>query len=143
MHRHRRPLRVLLVDDAPLYARTLELVLGSDRRLHVVGIAADGAEGVERALALAPDVVVIDVRMPVVDGIEATRVICSRLRSVRVVVVTSSPTAEYRTRALAAGAAAFLPKDAPVDELLDAVVGPRRRDEPRRRVAFAVALGLA
>ena len=138
MNRHRRPLRVLLVDDNPLYAETLALLLGRDDRVEIVATAADGAEAVACALALMPDVVVMDVHMPVLDGLEATRRI-RRLRSARVVVVTSSPTDEYRVRARAVGAAAFLPKDAPIRELLEAVAGPPPARPARRPATLAAA----
>ena len=138
MNRHRRPLRVLLVDDNPLYAETLALLLGRDDRVEIVATAADGAEAVACALALMPDVVVMDVHMPVLDGLEATRRI-RRLRSARVVVVTASPTDEYRARARAAGAAAFLPKDAPIRELLEAVAGPPPARPARRPATLAAA----
>ena len=112
MPRLRRPVRVLIVDDSPLYAETLELLLGADARLEVVGAAADGEQGLERALGLRPDV-----------------------------VVTSSPTDERRAAAREAGAAAFLPKDAPMRDLLEAVAGPRSaepaRGSPTLYAAFA------
>jgi DNA-binding NarL/FixJ family response regulator len=127
-----RPVRVLIVDDAPVFAETLELLLGANAELDVVGIARDGEEGVRLAHTLAPDVVVMDVHMPRLDGIEATRRIKRRRRATRVVVVTSSPTRECESRARAAGAAAFLPKDAALAELTDAVRGPR--PDPMRRV---------
>jgi DNA-binding NarL/FixJ family response regulator len=130
--RRPRRQRVLIVDDAPVFADTLELLLGTDDRVEIVGMARDGEEGVQLAESLRPDVVVMDVHMPTLDGIEATRLIKRRHRSTRVVVVTSSPTRECELRARAAGAAAFLPKDTAFADLTRAVAGPQ--PNPMRRL---------
>ncbi len=134
MLNRRRPsssVRVLLVDDAPVYADTLELLLGADDRIEIVGKAYDGTEGLERALDLRPDVVVMDVHMPGLDGIEATRRIRALLRATQVVVVTSSPTRECEARARAAGACAFLAKDVGFLEIAAAIAGePRVAPQP-------------
>jgi DNA-binding NarL/FixJ family response regulator len=134
----RRPVRVLLADDNPLYLDCIALQLGADPRVEIVGRAADGAAAVELAQALRPDVVLMDVQMPRLDGIEAKRRIRLRLRATRVVAVSSAEGAAVRTRARLAGAAAFLGKDAPPGELLAEVLCTL----PRRRPAPAASFGL-
>jgi DNA-binding NarL/FixJ family response regulator len=120
--RRNRPVRVLLVEDHELYAQTLRMLLAANERIEVVGRAVDGAEGVRAAIALRPDVVLMDISMPVLDGIEATRRLRKRLRAVRIVMLTSSPDADDMRDALAAGADAYLMKDDPLPELEAAIL---------------------
>jgi CheY-like chemotaxis protein len=104
-----RPLRVLIVEDHPIYT---ELLLRSFQRhewLEIVGCAANGREGVELASSAEPDVVLMDIEMPVMDGVEATKRILDGL-SPTVFILTASASAQLHTRALAAGARAVLPK---------------------------------
>lgn len=112
------PLRVLLVDDDPAFAELIKCVLALDE-IEVLEHALDGAEGVELALALEPDVVLMDVRMPVMDGFEATRRIVGANPEARVLVVSSSKDREDVERAREAGAAGYLPKDRATAELRD------------------------
>lgn len=110
------PIRVLVVDDQPLLRGSFRALLDNEPGLSVVGEAANGIEAVERALALHPDVVLMDVRMPEMDGIEATRRICAATDAVRVLVLTMFDQDSYVYAALRAGAAGFLLKDTrPVD----------------------------
>ena len=124
---------VLLVDDQPLQRLGFRMVLDASPETTVVGEAEHGAEAVRQAAALSPDVVVMDIRMPGMDGIEATRrIVASGSRS-KVLVLTTFDIDEYAYGALRAGASGFLLKDARPDELLagiravsagDAVVAP-------------------
>ena len=105
--------RVLIADDHPVFAETLVLLLAADSRLAVAGVAENGAEAVELARRVAPDVVLMDVHMPGLDGVGATRTIAAELPGVQVVMLSSSSAVEDVERARAAGAAAYLTKDAP------------------------------
>jgi DNA-binding NarL/FixJ family response regulator len=127
-------IRVLLVDDQALVRAGFSMVLAAQPDIEVVGEAADGAAAL-RALAGTPvDVVVMDIRMPVMDGVEATRRICATPDGPRVLVLTTFDTDRDAFAALQAGASGFLLKNAPPEELLaairvvaagDSVVAPR------------------
>ncbi|MEV4220494.1 response regulator transcription factor [Nonomuraea sp. NPDC049725] len=119
----RRPISVLLADDEPLLRKSLRIVIDSQPDLRVAGEAATGSEAVRAARELAPDVVLMDIRMPDGDGIHATRRITAdpALAAVRVVVLTMFELDEYVYGALRAGAGGFLLKDAHPEALLDAV----------------------
>lgn len=125
---------VLLVDDQPLLRMGFRLILEGEDDLHIVGEASNGAEAVSLVKELVPDVVLMDVRMPVLDGIEATRAISAAGSSARVIILTTFDVDEYAFAGLQAGASAFLLKDAAPAELIhairvvasgDAVVAPR------------------
>lgn len=116
-------IRVLVVDDEPLLRHSLRLIVGTAPDLEVVGEAATGSAAVDRAGQLRPDVVLMDLRMPEVDGVEATRRIVAdpALGRTRVLVLTMLELDEYVDAALRAGASGFLLKDTEPDQLLDAV----------------------
>jgi DNA-binding NarL/FixJ family response regulator len=113
--------RVLLADDDALLRAGVAVVLGSADGIEVVGEAADGIAAVARALELNPDVVLMDVRMPGIDGIEATRRIVGSGSPARVLVLTTFQYDEYVYGALRAGASGFLLKRAAPERLIDAV----------------------
>jgi DNA-binding NarL/FixJ family response regulator len=127
-------IRVLLTDDQPLIRTGFRMILEETADIDIVGEAQDGTEAVRLAAELDPDVILMDVRMPGVDGIEATRRIVARNPVARVLIVTTFDLDEYAFSALRAGASGFVLKDVPVDELArairavatgDAVVSPR------------------
>ncbi|MCK1814671.1 response regulator transcription factor [Streptomyces sp. XM4011] len=115
-------IRVLIADDQAMVREALSVLLGARPGIEVVGTAEDGARAVVSAGELAPDVVVMDIRMPVLDGIEATRRITGQAGSgTRVLVLTTFDLDEYVYEALRAGAAGFLLKEASGGELAEAV----------------------
>jgi DNA-binding NarL/FixJ family response regulator len=131
---HHSNVRVLLVDDQSLVRMGFRMVLDAEPDLTVVGEASDGREAVQRAAELRPDIVLMDVRMPGMDGLAATREIVAARPSSRVIVLTTFDLDEYAFGGLRAGASGFLLKDARPAELLgairsvaagDAVVSPR------------------
>lgn len=128
------PIRILLVDDQPLLRMGFRLILEGEAELCIVGEASDGAEAVRRVRELSPDVVLMDVRMPVLDGIEATRAITASGDGAKIIILTTFDLDEYAFAGLQAGASAFLLKDVAPAELVsavrvvasgDAVVAPR------------------
>ncbi|MPZ87152.1 MAG: response regulator [Nitriliruptorales bacterium] len=116
-------MRVLLADDQNLVRAGFRLVLERDDGIEVVGEAADGAEAVELTRRLAPDVVLMDIRMPVMDGLEATRQILAddRMADSRIVMLTTYELDDYVFDALRAGASGFLLKEIDPDDLREAV----------------------
>ncbi|WP_229899083.1 response regulator [Streptomyces hiroshimensis] len=117
----RRTVKVLIADDQPLVRRGLALILAPDPAFEVVGEAGDGAEAVALAHRLRPDVVVMDIRMPVLDGVAATGRLAQELPGCRVLALSTFDMDEYVVAALRAGAYGFLPKDISPEELVTAV----------------------
>jgi DNA-binding NarL/FixJ family response regulator len=116
-----QPIRVLIADDQALMRTGFRMILDAQDDIEVVGEAIDGADAIRRFEALSPDVVVMDVRMPTMDGIEATRRLSALDRSARVLILTTFDLDDYVYEALRAGASGFLLKDRPPEELVAAV----------------------
>lgn len=116
-------IRVLLVDDQPLLRTGFRMILESEDDIEVVGEGQDGAEGVRLARTCRADVVLMDIRMPNMDGVEATRQLAgpSALDPVKVLILTTFDLDEYVVEALRAGASGFLLKDVPAEHLVDAI----------------------
>jgi DNA-binding NarL/FixJ family response regulator len=124
---------VLIADDGPHSRSGLRALLASWPGIEVAGEASDGLEAVRLAGQHQPDVVLMDVRMPLMDGLEATRSIKNRWPAIRVVVLSMS--AQYRADAIEAGADGFVVKGSPTNDLFEAVVGRVQspKDKPRTK----------
>jgi len=116
-----RLVHVLVVDDQQLIREGIASLLGLQEGVLVVGTAADGLEAVEKAVALSPEVVLMDVRMPVMDGVQATARICNQLPACQVLMLTTFDDEEYIVKALQAGARGYLLKDIPPFDLAQAI----------------------
>jgi DNA-binding NarL/FixJ family response regulator len=114
-------IRVLIVDDQPLVRSGLRMIVSTRDEFAVVGEATQGLEAVEMVKQLAPDVVIIDIQMPVLDGVEATRRITALPNPPKVLVLTTFERDDYLHEALRAGASGFLLKNSPPERLLDAL----------------------
>jgi DNA-binding NarL/FixJ family response regulator len=113
--------RILVADDQPLVRAGIRRVIEADSSLTVVGEAADGHEAVALTRALRPDVVLMDIRMPILDGIEATTRLVEGGTNARMIILTTFGLDEYVLGALRAGASGFVLKEAPPEEILDAI----------------------
>jgi DNA-binding NarL/FixJ family response regulator len=125
-----KPLRVLIADDHRLFAEALEAILAADDRIEVVGQAGDGSEAVKLARTLDPDLVLMDVSMPVLDGFEATREIRAKSEDTRVLMLTGSNSRADVDRSREAGASGYITKDRIASELVAAIVEVSRRRLP-------------
>lgn len=114
-------IRILLADDHKIVRRGLQVFLTSQKDMEIIGEASTGQELLEQAAALAPDIVLMDLRMPVMDGIEATRRLAESLPSVKVIVLTSFSDQDHALPAIRAGAKGYLLKDLEPDELASAI----------------------
>ena len=114
-------IRVLIADDHRLFAEALEAILAAEPEIEVVGRARNGEEAVEQALALKPDVILMDIAMPVVDGVEATKRIRKKLDRACILMLTGSNSRTDVARARAAGAAAYVTKDRIAAQLIEAI----------------------
>jgi DNA-binding NarL/FixJ family response regulator len=126
----RKPLRVLIADDHRLFAEALEAILATDERIEVVGQASDGGEAIKLARTLGPDVVLMDVSMPVLDGFEATREIRAASEGTRILMLTGSNSRADVDRSREAGASGYVTKDRIASELVAAIVEVTQRRLP-------------
>lgn len=114
-------IRIVIVDDDPLVRAGLSMILGGADDIEIIGEAGDGRAGIDLARELAPNVVLMDIRMPRLDGLEATRQVLDLPAAPKVIVLTTFDTDEYVARALADGAAGFLLKDTRPEDIVDGV----------------------
>lgn len=124
------PIRILLVDDQPLFRRAIATLIEGQNGFTVVGEAENGLEAVEKAHALDPDLVVMDVEMPVMDGVEATRLIREQLPHVKVVMLTVSESEDHLFDAIRFGAQGYLLKDLRPEQLYELLGAVMRGEAP-------------
>src|SRR5438876_1223877 len=117
-----RRVRVLIADDHRLFGQALESILATDERLQVVGHAGDGADAVQLALSVEPDVILMDISMPIMDGFQATKQIRKQQPRACILMLTGSNSRTDLDRARKAGAAGYVTKDRIAAELIDAIV---------------------
>jgi DNA-binding NarL/FixJ family response regulator len=115
------PIRILLVEDQTLMRQGLKTILNLEPGMEVVGEAADGEAGIRQALNLRPDVILMDVQMPGISGIEAIADICAVWPEARIIILTTFGRDEYVFQGIRAGAVGYLLKDAPADDLLQTI----------------------
>jgi DNA-binding NarL/FixJ family response regulator len=114
-------IKILIADDQSLIRKGLTALLATDEEFRLVGEAANGQEAIELTAQLQPDVVLMDIQMPIVDGVAGTREICQQFPTVRILVLTTFADQEYVSQALQAGACGYLLKNTPYEELNQAI----------------------
>jgi two-component system, NarL family, nitrate/nitrite response regulator NarL len=124
------PIRILLVDDKALFRAAIGELIGAQDGFEVVGEAENGLEGVEKARELKPDIVVMDIEMPVMDGVQATRLIREQVPSARVLILTVSDSDDYLLEAIRVGAQGYLLKNLRPSELYSMVRAAMRNESP-------------
>ncbi|MEH7344717.1 response regulator transcription factor [Bacillus sp. JJ1532] len=115
-------IKVLIVDDQPLIREGLGSLLNLRNEIEVIGTAGDGAEALEKALSLTPDIVLMDIRMPNVNGVEGTRLLRENIPQVKVLMLTTFSDSEYIFDALEEGASGYLLKDMSTDTIVQAIL---------------------
>jgi DNA-binding NarL/FixJ family response regulator len=124
------PIRILLVDDQPLFRRAIATLIGEQPEFTVVGEAANGLEAIEVAHALSPDLIVMDVEMPVMNGVEAVRILRDQLPSIKIIVLTVSESEDYLLDAIRFGAHGYLLKDLRPEQLYEMLRAVMRDETP-------------
>jgi len=124
------PIRILLVDDQPLFRRAIATLIGEQPDMVVVGEAENGLDGVEQTHTLAPDLVVMDVEMPVMNGVQAVRLIKDQLPRTKVLMLTVSDLEDFLFEALRNGADGYLLKDLRPEQLYDMIRSVMRDETP-------------
>lgn len=122
-------IRVLICDDHTLFREGIKAILSAERSIEVVGEASDGPQAVEKALRLEPDVALLDVGMPTLNGVEATRRIKRKKKQVKILILTMYQEEELVSRCLEAGASGYVLKEAPPDQLLFAIESVNRGEK--------------
>ncbi len=121
------PIRLLIVDDEPLFVEMVQAMLGAEQGFEIVGTAADGEEGVRLAAELNPDVIVMDISMPIMNGIDATREIRENDPAASILILTGGTTVAEIDNARTAGAGGYLTKDRIANDLVDEIRGLAER----------------
>ena len=124
------PRRVLIVDDQDIMVVSIKALLETSDEIEVVGSAWNGEEALKLVAELSPEVVLMDIDMPVMDGVEATRQIAARFPEVRVLILSGLYTPQLVDQALRVGAVSYLPKDRLSNELVDKVIALECRESP-------------
>ena len=121
------PIRLLIVDDEPLFVEMVQAMLGAEQGFEIVGTAADGEEGVRLAAELNPDVIVMDISMPIMNGIDATREIREKDPAASILILTGGTNVAEIDNARTAGAGGYLTKDRIANDLVDEIRGLAER----------------